>query len=104
MLNSHTEAQQLRKTLEEPPPHSSVKESSPRASIAIQFIRIGSKLLDEDNLAFAFKGIRDAATGWFFPDLLPGLADGLPIWKFSYSQEIGPYGIRISITPEVLPC
>jgi hypothetical protein len=75
---------------------------SKRPSVAIPcrvcFTRIGPKLLDSDNLAYAFKAIRDELAGLIRPGLAPGQADGDGSGiDWIYAQEKGLYGIRIEI-------
>ncbi len=58
----------------------------------ITFTRIGGRKLDSDNLAGAFKGVRDALCGWL------GIDDGDDVrLTFSYAQEKGVAGIRVEI-------
>jgi hypothetical protein len=55
--------------------------------------RIGKRRLDDDNLAGAFKAIRDGVADGL------GLDDGDPRIEWRYAQEIGrEYGIRIEIS------
>lgn len=61
----------------------------------IRFVRISTRPLDDDNLAYAFKAHRDAVAEWF------GCDDGdTSFWKWSYAQEKGLPGIRIEIGDE----
>ena len=58
------------------------------------FTRFGAKLLDSDNLAGAFKFVRDQLARE------AGVDDGSPLWKFEYRQEITPnreYFIEIEL-------
>lgn len=64
----------------------------------VRLIRTGRRHLDSDNLAYAFKAVRDALGSLIIPGLAPGQADedGRGI-EWSYGQEIGLYGIRIEV-------
>ena len=58
------------------------------------FTRFGAKLLDSDNLAGAFKFLRDQLARE------AGVDDGSPLWKFEYRQEKIPnreYFIEIDL-------
>lgn len=70
----------------------------------ITLIRIAPRGLDSDNLAFAFKGIRDFMADLFVPGLAPGRADGDSRLEWEYDQNKGipgEYAIRISIIYKV---
>ena len=62
------------------------------------FTRNGPRTLDSDNLAYAFKQIRDTCGALINPGLAPGQADedGRGI-EWCYKQEKGLYGITIEI-------
>lgn len=67
----------------------------------VSFTRIGPRNLDSDNLAYAFKAIRDQLASLIRPGLAPGHADGDDSGiEWCYSQEKGLYGIRIEIEHE----
>lgn len=58
--------------------------------IFIRFVRVSARPLDDDNLAFAFKCIRDGVADAF------GVADNHPRIHWEYAQERGkPPQIRI---------
>lgn len=58
--------------------------------IFIRFVRVAPRPLDDDNLAFAFKCIRDGVADAF------GVADNHPRIHWEYAQERGkPAQIRI---------
>lgn len=60
----------------------------------VRLTRVGPKALDSDNLAGAFKHVRDAIAAMI------GVDDGSPLIRFEYAQEaIGrrDYAIRIEI-------
>jgi hypothetical protein len=55
--------------------------------------RQGRRQLDDDNLAGAFKSVRDEVAVWL------GCGDSPRdpvVWE--YHQELGPYGVRIEVT------
>lgn len=57
----------------------------------VQLIRLAPRALDDDNLQGAFKSLRDGIA-----DRL-GVDDADPRVQWLYSQERGPYGVRIEI-------
>lgn len=57
--------------------------------------RVAARSLDDDNLAHAFKAIRDEIADFF------GLDDGSPRWEWRYMQQRGEPAIDIDF--EVLP-
>jgi hypothetical protein len=62
----------------------------------VTFERIGPRLLDSDNLAFAFKGCRDELAKFY------GVDDGDPRWHWEYQQAQTPaYGVRIIIESHI---
>lgn len=64
----------------------------------VTLTRIGSKMLDDDNVAFCFKSVRDTVADLLIPGLAPGQADGDPRITWRYDQRIGsPYAIEIAI-------
>lgn len=70
-----------------------MKDCSSRNISNIKLIRQAPRLLDDDNLAYAFKHIRDCISDILYPGLAPGRAD--QHFQFTYSQRKGPYGIEI---------
>ncbi|HLT41931.1 MAG TPA: hypothetical protein VKZ95_04435, partial [Sphingobacteriaceae bacterium] len=64
----------------------------------VTLIRCANKELDEDNLAIAFKGIRDHVADFLIPGLNKGQADGDPRITWVYGQEFSKIrGVRIRI-------
>ena len=64
----------------------------PPMPVVVTLTRIGKKLLDDDNLASAFKHARDQVAHW------AGVDDGSPLYTWRYEQRIGKeYGIEIEI-------
>jgi len=55
--------------------------------VAITFVRLGPRCLDDDNLASAFKYIRDTVADYLIPGLAPGRADNDPRITWHYEQE-----------------
>lgn len=96
-LNSHPAAHYARNCLRMLYPHDYEDWQACKPSIEVDLCRFGPKTMDYDNLVYAFKPIRDCLSGWFYPDMEPGQADGLQIFKFNYLQEKGKYGIKIDI-------
>lgn len=74
------------------------KRPKVKVPCTVTLIRIGPKYLDDDNLAYAFKSIRDQVGSLILPHKALGQADGRGTGiSWAYGQEIGPYGIRIEI-------
>lgn len=96
-LNTHPAAVYARNCLHMLYPHDIEDWGPLKPSIEVDLIRIGPRNLDYDNMVFAFKAIRDALSGWFYPELAAGQADGYEVFKFNYLQEKGNYGIKIII-------
>ncbi len=65
--------------------------------LACTLTRISPRKLDSDNLAFAFKGVRDQVAEEL------GIDDGSDAVEWLYAQESGPAGIRIEISREAKP-
>lgn len=72
----------------------------------VTLTRMGKRTLDEDNLAYAFKGVRDAVSKIIIEaSNLPsdtiyrpmGYHDSDPRIKWSYDQKKGPYAFLITI-------
>jgi hypothetical protein len=60
--------------------------------LAVRFTRVGKQYLDDDNLAGAFKHVRDGVAEFF------GVDDGnRGFWTWNYDQRIGMTGIEIEI-------
>jgi hypothetical protein len=62
-------------------------------SLSIVLTRVGGKLFDGDNLARAFKAVRDGVADWL------GRDDGDPSIAWEYRQESGPgpRGVRVRV-------
>ena len=60
-----------------------------RSKIVVTLTRVGARRLDDDNLAAAFKHVRDGIAEWC------GLDDGSPRWEWRYEQAIerGTYAV-----------
>jgi hypothetical protein len=66
-----------------------------RSGVRVRWVKLGGKRLDSDNLAGAFKQLRDCLAGWL------GLDDGDERIAWEYAQEPGgPVGVRVTITQE----
>ncbi|MHB1059982.1 MAG: hypothetical protein ACYC0F_19135 [Rhodanobacter sp.] len=64
----------------------------------VVFTRHCKRKMDDDNLSFAFKPIRDQIADLIFPGKRMGLADGDPRLKFYYEQVISKdYAIQIQV-------
>lgn len=62
--------------------------------LVVTLTRYGPRTLDDDNLAFSFKAVRDAVAK------VVGIDDGKPIWDWRYAQEQSKwFGFRIEIQP-----
>lgn len=60
--------------------------------------RLGSRFLDDDNLQYAFKKIRDEVANCILPGLARGRADDDPRIAWDYAQEKSKMdGIRVEI-------
>lgn len=59
----------------------------------VTLTRIGKRTLDSDNLAGAFKYVRDEIARYM------GVDDGSPLYTWRYEQRKGEYGIEIKIEP-----
>ncbi len=73
----------------------------PQLPCHIKITRIAPRKLDEDNMIYSMKWIKDAIAGCIIPGLANGLADSNSRLKWEYTQEKGPskqYGIRIEIS------
>jgi len=72
-----------------------------RLPCSVTFTRSGPRSLDDDNLAYACKSLRDEVGNLIIPGLAPGRADGEGMGiEWLYKQEKGLYGIRIEIEHE----
>src|SRR5574338_709033 len=72
----------------------------PNLPCCVKLVRIAPRNLDEDNLIYAFKKIKDVVADYIIPGLAPGRADGDKRIKWEYDQEKGEpkeYAIRIEI-------
>jgi len=71
-----------------------LKGKKPALPCTIRLVRIGPKALDSDNLAGAFKAVRDQIAAEI------GIDDGAAQIRFEYAQEaIGTrrYGVRVEV-------
>lgn len=57
--------------------------------MVVTFTRVSPRKLDDDNLAFAFKGIRDEVAAYF------GMDDADPRIEWRYAQAKGKAAVRI---------
>lgn len=72
----------------------------PMLPVKITLTRISPRKLDSDNLAYAFKAIRDFIAKQYFPDSKLGMADDYPCFEWHYAHckdEVREYAIRIQI-------
>lgn len=58
--------------------------------VEITWTHVG-RTMDSDNLAGAFKGLRDALAQWF------GIDDGDPRLTWLYAQRPGPAGVELTV-------
>lgn len=64
----------------------------------VVFIRQSSRKMDDDNLPYCFKWLRDAVADLLIPGLKRGQADASPLLRFEYKQIIGkPQGFYLQI-------
>jgi hypothetical protein len=63
----------------------------PALPVEVLLVRIAPRALDDDNLTFAFKGIRDGVADAY------GVSDRDPRITWRYAQEKGAAAIRIEI-------
>ena len=64
----------------------------PQLPVVVTLTRVGKRRLDDDNLAAAFKFVRDQVAHWV------GVDDGSPLYEWRYGQRIGAeYAIEIEI-------
>lgn len=64
----------------------------------VKLTRIGKRDLDDDNLRFALKHVRDVVADLIRPGYPPGQADGCGLIKWEYDQERGKLrAVRIEI-------
>ena len=61
------------------------------SAFTVTFTRLGAKQLDSDNLAGAFKAVRDSLASWI------GVDDGDPRITWLYDQRPGEPGIEVRI-------
>ena len=70
----------------------------PSLPATITLTRIGKRKLDDDNLAAAFKYVRDQIAAAY------GVDDGSELYAWRYQQRTGKvYGVEIEVTPGSLP-
>lgn len=63
----------------------------PKPPLVVVLTRIAPRKLDDDNLASAFKYIRDQIAE------MVGVDDGSPVYTWVYLQRTGEYGIDIEM-------
>lgn len=64
----------------------------------VRLTRIAPRCLDDDNLVYAFKYIRDHISDVIYPGYAPGRSDAMGI-KFEYAQEKASkrYAVKVEI-------
>lgn len=67
----------------------------PPLPVVVTLVRVGPRALDDDNLAYAFKALRDGVA-----DAL-GVPDHDPRVTWRYAQELGHYAVRIELDARV---
>lgn len=76
------------------------QKTKPSLPCIVTLTRIAPRSLDEDNLAYAFKGIRDFIADELIPGLAKGRADGDSRIQWRYKQEKGKIQkVRVEIDP-----
>lgn len=65
--------------------------------VVVRLVRVSPGTLDDDNLAGALKGVRDAVA------FRMGLDDRSPLVAWSYAQEVGPAAVRVEVRIDALP-
>lgn len=60
-----------------------------RMRVACGFVRVAQRQLDDDNLAHAFKAMRDEVAK------AVGIDDGSPRWTWEYHQRKGPNAVEL---------
>ena len=69
-----------------------IRMDLPQMPVTVRMVRIGKRLMDDDNLASSAKHIRDQIAATF------GVDDGSPLYEWVYGQEIGKeYGVRVTL-------
>lgn len=63
----------------------------PKPPFVVTLTRVGARKLDDDNLASAFKYIRDEVAR------IIGIDDGSPLYTWQYLQRIGEYEVEIEV-------
>ncbi len=63
----------------------------------VKFTRIGSRVLDDDNMVHACKHLRDYTSAIIKPGLAPGRADDCKQIQWEYAQKKGEYSVQIEI-------
>ena len=66
-----------------------------RPPITITLCRVSARKLDDDNLAGAFKAVRDGVADWL------GISDGSPLLRWVYEQRKGVTGEQ-AVTIEIV--
>ncbi len=81
------QAAALRKALND----AGLTNHTPPLPLSITWTRSGRQQLDDDNLARAFKSLRDRLAEWLRVD------DGSDLLTWTYEQESGEPGVRVTI-------
>lgn len=73
-------------------------KGQPKFPCIIKLTRIGIRALDDDNLGYSFKAIRDTVADFLLPGNAMGRADSDPRITWQYAQEKSKIqGVRIEI-------
>ncbi len=65
--------------------------------ISVDLIRYSPRKLDDDNLIYAFKPVRDILAQLIFPGSKSGQKDNSPLISWHYAQAKGVMGYQITI-------
>ncbi|MFO0821640.1 MAG: hypothetical protein U0792_00610 [Gemmataceae bacterium] len=88
---AHRRAKQQAEALRTALDAAGLTNHAPPLPLIVTWIRTGKKVLDDDNLARAFKSLRDRLAEWI------GCDDGSDLIEWKYQQERGTPGVRLSI-------
>lgn len=75
--------------------------------VVIRLTRLAPRELDTDNLAAAFKPVRDCVADLIRPGFRPGRADGTKLMQWEYEQKKGKpkeYAVIVEIFREEIKC
>lgn len=76
-------------------------QKPPYFPVKVTLTRIAPRNLDNDNLAYSFKNLRDFISDWLLPGRAPGRADSDARLSFCYDQQKGEpkeYAVLITLT------